>query len=152
MFGLYLAGICLSFVMMFLVPLSVFTRWATFPLMLFTFFAALCTTVATVVATVLFVIATNAVTSVSEINIGASIGIKMFVFMWIGAGTAILAWLIMLGQCCCCASRRDVKRGKKTGSKKAWTDSPSPAQMSEKPPRAKRSMYGRKKPVPEESS
>ena len=145
MFGLYLAGVCLSFVMMFLVPLSVYTRWATFPLMLLTFFAALCTTVAAVVATVLFVIAANAVSSVSQINIGASIGVEMFVFMWIGASTAILAWLIMLGQCCCCASRRDVKKGKKTGSKKAWVNSQSPAQMSEKPQRKKRSMFGKKK-------
>ena len=149
MFGLYLAGVCLSFIMMFLVPLSVFTRWATFPLMLFTFLAALCTTVATVVATALFIIATNAVTSVSQINIGASIGVEMFVFMWIGAATSILAWLIMLGQCCCCASRRDVKRGKKTGSKKAWTDRQSPAQMSEKPQREKRGMFGKQRNVEE---
>lgn len=140
MFGLYLAGICLSFVMIFLVPLSVFTRWATLPIMIFTFLAALCTTVATVIATVLFIIAQRAATSVSEINIGASIGVEMFAFMWIGAGTAVLAWLIMLGQCCCCASRRDVKRGKKRGSKKAWRDGETPV-VNEK----KRGMFGRKK-------
>ncbi|KAK5138312.1 hypothetical protein LTR08_003373 [Meristemomyces frigidus] len=145
MFGLYLAGVCLSFVMMFLVPLSVFTRWATFPIMFFTFFAALCTTVATVVATVLFVIAKNAVTSVSQINISANIGVEMFAFMWIGAATSILAWLIMLGQCCCCASRRDIKKGKKAGSKKAWGPDGNPAQMSEKPKRQKRGIFGKQK-------
>ncbi|KAK5127585.1 hypothetical protein LTR85_006925 [Meristemomyces frigidus] len=144
MFGLYLAGVCLSFVMMFLVPISVFSRWATFPIMLFTFFAALCTTVATVIATVMFIIAQRAVTSVTEINIGANIGTEMFAFMWIAAGTSILAWLIMLGQCCCCASRRDVRRGKKRGSKKAWTDGQSPV-VNEKPPRQKRGMFGKKK-------
>lgn len=120
MFALFLSGACLSFVMMFLVPLSVYSRWATLPIMIFTFLAALFTTVASVIATVLFIIMKNAVTSVTELNIGAQIGVKMFAFMWIAAGAAILAWLIQLSLCCCCASRRDVKRGKKKGNKKAW--------------------------------
>ena len=144
MFGLFLAGACLEFVMIFLVPLSVFSRWATLPIMLLTFFAALCTTVASVIATVLFIIMRDVITQQTTLNIGASLGIKMFVFMWIAAGTGILAWLIMLGQCCCCASRRDVKKGKKRGSKKAWRDSEAPP-VREKAPRQKRGMFGRKK-------
>ena len=118
--------------MIFLVPLAVYSRWASLPLMIGTFLAALFTAVASVLATVMFIIMQNAITQVQQLNIGASIGIEMFVFMWIAAGTAILAWIIQLSLCCCCASRRDVKKGKKRGSMKAWkNDSPN---MSEKAP------------------
>lgn len=142
MFGLFLSGACLSFVMIFLQPVSVFSRWWALIVMIFTFLAALFTTVATVVATVLFIIFKNAVTSVAEINIGAAIGTRMFIFMWIAAGTSIIAWLIQLCLCCCCASRRDVKKGKKTGSKKAWNT--ETVGVTEKPA-AKKGFFGRKK-------
>lgn len=120
MFGLFLSGACVSFVMIFITPLSVYSRWAALFVGFFTFVAALLTTVATVLATVLFIIFRNAITSVTEINIGAHVGTEMFVFMWIASGASIIAWLIQMGLCCCCASRRDVRRGKKRGSKKAW--------------------------------
>ena len=74
----------------------------------------------------------NAITSVTQLNIGASIGVEMFAFMWIAAGSAILAWVIQLGMCCCCASRRDVKTGRKSGSSKALNDDRSA--MREKEP------------------
>ena len=51
MCGLSLAGACLSFVMIFIVPLSVYSRWASLPIMIFTFLAALFTTVAAGIAT-----------------------------------------------------------------------------------------------------
>ena len=79
----------------------------------------------------MFIIMQNAVTSRTEINIGASLGIHMFAFMWIAAGTAILAFVVQLGLCCCCASRRDVKTGRKRGSKRAWSEGWNPA-MREK--------------------
>ena len=140
MFGLFLAGTCLSFVMMLLNPLAVFSRWLTLFTGIFTFLAALFTTVATVIATVMFIIMQNAFTSVEELNIGGELGTKMFAFMWIAAATSILAWLIQTSLCCCCASRRDVKKGKKTGSKKAWqTETPG---VNEKGSR--RGVFGRK--------
>lgn len=140
MFGLFLAGACLSFLMMLLNPLAVFSRWLTLFTGIFTFLAALFTTVATVIATVMFIIMQNAFTSVEELNIGGSLGTKMFAFMWISAATSILAWLIQTSLCCCCASRRDVKKGKKTGSKKAWqTETPGVNEKS-----GKRGMFGRK--------
>ncbi len=43
----------MSFIMMFIVPLSVYSRWATFPITIFTFITALLTTVGAVIATVL---------------------------------------------------------------------------------------------------
>lgn len=67
-----------------------------------------------------FIIMQNAITSATQLNIGASVGVEMFAFMWVAAVTAVLAWLIQFGMCCCCASRRDVKTGRKRGSMKAW--------------------------------
>lgn len=131
MFGLFLTAAPLNFILMFIVPLSVFSRWATLPIAILTFLGALITTVAAVIATVMFIIMQNAITSATQLNIKAEIGAEMFAFMWIAAVTAILAWLIQMGMCCCCASRRDVRRGKKRGSKKAWsTETPG---VSEKP-------------------
>ncbi|KAG9675808.1 integral membrane protein-like protein, partial [Aureobasidium melanogenum] len=141
MFGLFLAGACLSFVMIFLNPLAVFSRWLTLFTGIFTFLTALLITVATIIATVMFIIMQNAFTSVTELNIGANLGGKMFAFMWIATAFSIIAWLIQTSLCCCCASRRDVKRGKKIGSKKAWqTETPG---VSEK--ESKRGFFGRKK-------
>lgn len=55
--------------------------------------------------------------SITEVNIGATLGIKMFAFMWVASGCALIAFLIQLCLCCCCVSRRDVKKGKKKGIK-----------------------------------
>ena len=139
MFGLFLSGACLAFVLIFINPLSVFSRWATFVIAIFNFLAALFITVAAVIATVMFIIMKNAFTGVADLNVGATIGVEMFVFMWIAAGTATLAWLIQLGECCCCASRRDVRTGRKRGSKKAWNT--ETVGVSEKPKR--RGRFGR---------
>ncbi|KAK5110107.1 hypothetical protein LTR62_006241 [Meristemomyces frigidus] len=144
MFGLFLAGACLSFVLIPLLPLAVLSRWASLPMVILSFLAALCTTVAAVIATVLFIITQRAVTAQKELNIGAKIGIEMFVFMWIAAGAAILAWLVQFGLCCCCASRRDVRRGKKRGSKKAWTEGPAPLAPVDEKAAAKRGWLGRR--------
>lgn len=132
MFGLFLSGICLDFLVIFLLPLSVFTRWLSLPLALITFLAALLTTVASVIATVMFIIMRNVITGATELNIRANIGTQMFVFMWIASAASIFAWGIQMGMCCCCASRRDVRRGKKMGSKKAWVDGGSPFGMGKK--------------------
>jgi len=140
MFGLFLTGTCVEFVMIFIVPLSVYSRWVSFVVAPLTFFAALCTTIATVLATVMFIIFQNAAGNVAELNIKANIGKKMFAFMWIATAFAILAWLIQLCLLCCCASRRDIKKGKKKGSKHAYENAGT---ESEKPKR--NGIFGRKK-------
>lgn len=120
MFGFFLSGTCLAFVMIFAAPLSIFSRWFSLLTSIFTFIVALLLTVASVIATVMFIIMRNAFTSVEDLNIKAALGQRMFAFMWIASGAAIIAALIQIGQCCCCASMRDVKTGRRTGSKKAW--------------------------------
>lgn len=126
--------------MLFLQPVSVFSRWWALIIMFFTFLSALFVTVATVIATVVWIIVQRAATSVTELNIGATIGTRMFAFMWIAAASSILAFIIQLCLCCCCASRRDVKTGRKRGSKKAWNT--ETMGVNEKPP--KRGFLGRK--------
>jgi hypothetical protein len=120
MFGLFLTGTCLSFVLIFIMPFSLYTRWLTLPIAILTFLNALFVTVASVVATVMFIIFRNVISSVAEININAEIGKSMFAFMWTASACSIFVWLIQMGMCCCCASRRDVKNGKKRGSEKAY--------------------------------
>ena len=120
MFGLFLTSACLSFVLMFVMPLSVRSRWWTFPIAILTFLNALFCTAASIVATVMFVIFRNVISSVGELNISAEIGNYMFGFMWTASAFAIFAWLVQTGLCCCCASRRDVRTGRKRGNEKAY--------------------------------
>ena len=56
MFALYLTGATTCFVSIFLTPLSVYTRWATFPIAIFAFLTALTTTAASIIATVMFML------------------------------------------------------------------------------------------------
>ena len=110
MFGLFLTGAVLDFVMIFLAPLSLFSKWVSLPITILTFFAALCTTVATVLATAIFIIFRNAAKSQTGLNINAEIGKKMFAFMWVATAFSLFAFIIQIGMCCCCKSRRKVKK------------------------------------------
>jgi hypothetical protein len=46
----------------------------------------------------------------------------MFAFMWVGTAFSIFGFIIHLSLSCCCASRRDVKTGRRRGNKKAYGD------------------------------
>jgi len=120
MFGLFLAATVLSFVLIFVMPISIYSRWLTLIVAILAFLNALFVTVASVIATVMFVIFRNTIGGVSEINLHADIGTTLFAFMWVASAFAIFAWLVQMGLCCCCASRRDVRKGKKRGSEKAY--------------------------------
>ncbi|KAF2256243.1 hypothetical protein BU26DRAFT_513080 [Trematosphaeria pertusa] len=120
MFGLFLTSACLSFILMFLMPISVFSRWWTLPIAILALLNAIFVTVASVIATVMFVIFRNVIAGVAEINISAKIGSYLFGFMWTASAFAIFACLIQTGLCCCCASRRDVRTGRKKGNEKAY--------------------------------
>lgn len=121
MFGLFLTGTVLSFVLIFVMPISIFTRWLALPVAILAFLNALFTTVASVLATVMFIIFRNTISGVAELNIGAEIGITLFAFMWVASAMTIFAWIVQMGLCCCCASRRDVKTGRKRGNEKAYS-------------------------------
>ena len=122
MFGFFITGVCMNFVSIFIAPVVLFSRWWSFPIAIWTFISALLTAAATVIATVMFVIFRNVITSQSSLNIGGSIGTQMFAFMWIGTAFSIFGFVIHLGLSCCCASKRDVKTGRRKGNKKAYGD------------------------------
>ena len=150
MFGLFLIGACLTFLSIFLTPLSVFSRWITVPIAILTFLSALFTTAASIIATLMFLIFRNVIKGAeATVNIVPTIGIEMFIFMWIASACAIVGWLIMMGECCCCASRRDVREGRKRGSKSAWRKSgevaPIEIRESEKERKGRKGLFGRKK-------
>ncbi|KZM25051.1 uncharacterized protein EKO05_0007567 [Ascochyta rabiei] len=121
MFGLFVTGTVLSFVLIFVMPISVFTRWLALPVAMLAFLNALFVTVASVLGTAMFIIFRNTIGGVAELNITAKVGTTMFAFMWVASAMTILAWLVQMGLCCCCASRRDVQTGRKRGNEKAYS-------------------------------
>ena len=138
MFGFFLAGMCMNFVSIFITPVVLFSRWWSFPIAIWTFIAALLTAAATVIATVMFTIFRNVITSQAGLNIGASLGTDMFVFMWIGTSFSIIGFAIHLCLSCCCASRRDVRTGRRKGNKKAYGG----ASTNEKKRPVRKSRFG----------
>ncbi|KAI9727145.1 MAG: hypothetical protein M1828_007346 [Chrysothrix sp. TS-e1954] len=121
MFGFFLVSACLTFILIFITPLSIISRWVAFLITILTFMNAALVTIAAAIGTAMFILMRNAFkNSITEVNIEATIGVTMFALMWVAAACSIFAWLIQFSLMCCCASRRDVKRGKKKGSKKAY--------------------------------
>lgn len=82
------------------------------------------------------------------VNIVPTIGIEMVVFMWIVSACPIVEWLVMMGECCCCAGRRDVRKERKRGRKSAWRRSGevAPVEIRESEKGGERKgLFGRKK-------
>jgi hypothetical protein len=113
MFGFFMAGACLSTILIFVVPFSVRSRRDAFIISIFTLLNAIMIFNATVIASAMFIIFKIAITSVDELNIQSQIGTKMFAFMWIATVFAMLTSFVHMGFCCCCASRKDVVTGRK---------------------------------------
>jgi len=113
MFGLFMTGIVLCFVVAILLP---FCRRgaAIFGASVGTLLACLCTTLATIIATAIFTIITIAATSVTELNIGAEVGKLMLGLMWTASGLTIVAFLLQSTLCCCCRKRRRRENPKKS--------------------------------------
>lgn len=120
MFGGFLTGICMNFVSIFLTPLAIYSRWWSLPVAIWTYIATLLTFAGAIIGTVMAVVFKHVVTGQSDLNLGASIGILMLVFMWMSAATTGLGFLIHLSLACCCASRRDVKTGRRKGNRAAY--------------------------------
>jgi hypothetical protein len=147
MFGFFITGTILAFFCIFLTHLAIHSRWWSFPLSVLTFVTALLVVAASIIATVMFTIFRNVCTSQPGLNIGAGLGLQMMVFMWIGAGGSFIGFIIQLGLSCCCASERDVKTGRRMGSKDAYGEAGSvPVQEAkEKKSEGRRRCMGRKK-------
>lgn len=113
MFGFFLAGCVLAFLLVFLSPLVARSRWYSLPFSLVAFLAAVLVTAASIIGSVISWVFKYAAESQSDLNIHAYVGVPMMVFVWIASGFAILAFVIHSGLGCCCASRRDITTGRR---------------------------------------
>ncbi|KAI0134542.1 SUR7/PalI family-domain-containing protein [Xylariales sp. AK1849] len=128
MFGFFITGAVLDFILMFLAPIVLYSRWWSLPFAILAFLAALLVTAATVLATAITLVFKYALTSQTDLNIGVDIGVKMWAFMWIATAFSLLAFIIHAGLGCCCTSRRDLRTGRKGGRKLAMANSPDSAE------------------------
>jgi hypothetical protein len=128
MFGAFLTGICMNFVSIFATPVVVYSRWWSLPTVIWTFIAALLTVLGSGIGTAMAVIFKTVITGQPDLNIGASVGIPMLVFMWIASACTVFAFLTHLFLSCCCASRRDVRTGRRRGNKSAYSSAISPSE------------------------
>lgn len=106
MYGCFMAGICVNFVLMIVSPLVIRTRWWSLAFSILGGLAAVVVAIAAVIATVISIAAKVALTAQDQLNIRCNIGIKMFVFMWIAAVLTILAFLLHAALGCCCRPQR----------------------------------------------
>lgn len=102
MFGFFLAGVCLIFVLMLLSPVVLRSRWWSLPVAILAFLATVLVTVASIIGTAMSIGAKFALTAQDELNLRADIGIRMFVFMWIASVATILAFFMHAIMGCCC--------------------------------------------------
>lgn len=113
MFAFFLTSLCGSFLLLFVSPvtlspsLSPLHRFLNIFINLLLTLEALLVLVASIIGTAMAVIFKVVITSQTELNIGASLGIRMLVFMWIATACIVLAWIIHLGMSCCCLGRRN---------------------------------------------
>ena len=121
MSAFFLTGACLSFVLIFIKPLMKYSRWIAFGVAFLGFINVALVLIATVVATVMFVIMQNVFRNADQVNIEPKLGNVMFAMIWTASAFALFSWAIDLALMCCCASRRDVRSGRKRGSRKAYT-------------------------------
>lgn len=113
MFAFFLAGTIISFLMVFLSPMAIFSRWWALPMSIVSFLTFLIILVGSVIASVISFVFKYAATAQTSLNINAYVGTRMFVFMWISTGCAFMAFILHAGMGCCCTSRRDLKSGRK---------------------------------------
>ncbi|KAI1502897.1 SUR7/PalI family-domain-containing protein [Biscogniauxia marginata] len=113
MFGFFLVGVLLSFVLILASPVVLYSRWWSLPLGLLSFINSLLVLVATILGTAMSLIAKYALSSQTDLGVSADIGTKMFAFMWIATAFTSLAFWIHAGMGCCCTSRRDIRTGRR---------------------------------------
>jgi len=94
MFGFFLTGAVLSFVLVFLSPLALRSRWWSMPLAIGACIVNVLVGSAAIVGTVISLAFKFAATAQSDLNIHADIGVPMFVFMWLAAGFALWSFLV----------------------------------------------------------
>lgn len=113
MFGFFLASTVLDFIMIFVAPIVLYSRWWSMPVGILSFIAFILSTVAAAIGTAMSLVFKYALTSQSDLNIQVEVGNKMVAFMWVAVGFTFISFVIHSGLCCCCTSRRDVRTGRR---------------------------------------
>ncbi|KAI1389884.1 SUR7/PalI family-domain-containing protein [Hypoxylon trugodes] len=135
MFGFFITGLVLDFVLIFITPVVLYSRWWSLPFSFVALLATLLVLIATALGTAMSLIFKYALTSQTDLNVNADVGVKMFAFMWIATGFTLLAFIIHAGLGCCCTSRRDMRTGRKGGrhiNQTSEASAPSNAPPNEK--------------------
>jgi hypothetical protein len=96
MFSFFLLSILTSFLLIFFSPLVLLSRWYSYHFVTFAFISGLLTFCGATTATVMYVTFQKVITSQKELNIGAKLGVRMFVFMWLGTVFSIAGWAVHL--------------------------------------------------------
>ncbi len=106
MYGCFMAGIILNTILLLLTPLATRRRLFSLFISIIGLLSVIVLIVASVIATVISVVARVALTAQDQLNITADIGVKMFVFMWIGSLVTLLAFLLHSAMGCFCRPQR----------------------------------------------
>ncbi len=113
MFGFFMTGLVLNFLLMAASPVVLRSRWWSLPVAAAACLSAVVVTAAAIIATVISLAFKYAATSQSALNIRADVGVRMFVFMWLASGFTGLAFIFHSSLGCCAASERDIRTGRR---------------------------------------
>jgi hypothetical protein len=106
MFGFFMTGIILNFLLLLATPLVLRSRLWSIPVSIVGGISGTFITAAAIIASIMSLGAKFALTKQEELNIRADIGVQMFAFMWIAAGLTDLAFLIHAAMGCFCHIHR----------------------------------------------
>ena len=124
MFACFIVGIVLSFLCLFIAPMSFSKkpRWShkakriflrSLPITILTFAALLFTAAGAIIGTVMFLIFRNTFEGAADLNIQATLGIEMLAFEWIAVAMTLIGFIMQIGTCCgvcCCTGKRRAKK------------------------------------------
>ncbi|KAI0164288.1 SUR7/PalI family-domain-containing protein [Hypoxylon sp. FL1284] len=113
MFGFFITSLVLDFVLIFVTPVVLYSRWWSGFFGFFALLATLLVLIASALGTAMSLIFKYALTSQTDLNVYVDVGTKMLAFMWVATAFTFLAFLIHASLCCCCTSRRDLRTGRK---------------------------------------
>jgi hypothetical protein len=113
MFGFFITSTVLTFVMIFLSPLALRSRWLSMPLAIAALLTMIMVVTASIIGSVISFVFKYAAEAQSSLNISADVGTEMLVFTWLASGLAVWAFTIHAGLGCCCVSERDLKTGRR---------------------------------------
>lgn len=116
MFGLFIAGIVLSFIM---IPASLLVfrarRWSIL-IVTVSLLTAICNVGGAVLSTVFSLVAKYALTMQSELNISADVSPLMLASTWIAAALTFTAFILHSAVGCCCRLPRSRDRKRKAAA------------------------------------